>query len=175
MKNANLVSWAAGWLALLLVVAGCGAKPPAPPAAPKTGGDFFAIRLGDQTVRLQVAVLPLEMERGLMGRRDLGPDEGMIFVYRTAQPLSFWMHDTPTPLDIGFFTPNGELAEIYPLLPFDERTVRSRSDRLQFAVELPQGWYRAHGVPPGARLDLTALAAALQARDFEPRLFGLGR
>ena len=68
---------------------------------------------------------------------------------------------------------SGELAEIYPLLPFDERTVRSHGDRLQFALEMNQNWYRDHGLKPGAKLDLVALAEALKARDFEPRKFGL--
>ena len=172
MKNANLVSLTCCWFALILT-AGCGARETAPAAAPKTVADYFAIKVGDQTVRMQVAVLPSEMERGLMGRRNLGPDEGMIFVYMAPQLMSFWMHDTPTPLDIGFFTPAGELVEIYPLLPFDERTVRARNDRLQFALEMNQNWYRDHGVKPGAKLDLAALAAALKARDFEPRRFGL--
>lgn len=123
---------------------------------------------------MQLAVLPHEMERGLMGRRDLGPDEGMLFVYRVPQQMNYWMRDTPTPLAIGFFTAEGELAEIYPLLPFDERTVSSRSGRLQFALEMNQNWYRDHGVKAGAKLDLKALAEALKARDFEPRKFGLG-
>lgn len=160
-------------LLLVLSAAGCGAKPEAAATVPKTITERFAIKVGDQTVRLQVAVLGAEMQRGLMGRRDLAPDEGMVFVYRAPQVMTFWMHDTPTPLDIGFFKANGELAEIYPLLPFDERTVRSRSDELQFAVEMNQGWYRANGVKPGAKLDLDALRAALKARDFDLRKFGL--
>ena len=123
---------------------------------------------------MQVAVLMPEMERGLMGRRDLKSDEGMIFVYQKPQQMTFWMHDTPTPLDIGFFTADGELAEVYPLLPFDERTVASRSRRLQYALEMNQNWYQENGVRPGAKLDMTALAAALKERDFEPRKFGLG-
>ena len=171
MKNANLVSLAC--CALALAAAGCGARAPAPVAAPKTVADWFAIKVGDRTVRMQLAVQPLEMERGLMDRRDLAPDQGMLFVYRSSQPMSFWMRNTPTPLDIGFFTAEGELAEIYPLLPFDERTVTSRSRTLRFALEMNQGWFRDNGVKPGAKLDRKALAAALKARDFEPRRFGL--
>jgi uncharacterized protein len=108
-----------------------------------------------------------------MQRRDLGADEGMVFVFLQPQTLVFWMRNTPTPLDIGYFTPEGELAEIYPLLPFDEREVRSSSPRRQFALEMRQGWYSDNGVSPGARLDLKALAAALIARGFDPKRFGL--
>lgn len=155
----------------LLVSAGC--KDDAPPPGPKTVDDFFTIKLGDAPAKLQVAVHMTEMQRGLMGRKTLGADEGMIFVYARPQQMSFWMHDTPTPLDIGFFDAQGVLREVYPLQPFDETTVRSYSQQLQFAVEMNQGWYAQHGVKPGAKLDRAALAAALRARGFTPTRFGL--
>lgn len=168
MKNANLVSLIACGLGLMLAVAGCGAKQAAAPAAAKTVADYFPIKVGDQTVRMQLAVLPNEMQRGLMKRRDLAPDQGMIFVYVSTQQLSFWMHDTPTALDIGFFNAAGELVEIYPMLPYDDKRISSRSRDLKFALEMNLNWYRDHGVKPGAKLDLKALAEALKARDIDP-------
>ncbi len=156
-----------------MLAAGCGAKAPEPVAAVRTAADYFPIKVGDQTVRMQLAVLPQEMERGLMERRDLAPDQGMIFVYRSPQQMTFWMHNTPTPLDIGYFNAAGELVEIYPMLPYDEKTIASRSRDLKFALEMNLNWYREHGVKPGAKLDLKALAAAVKARDFVPRKLGL--
>lgn len=172
MKNANLVSLTCCWLALAFT-SGCGARESTLPAPPKTVSEYFTIRVGDRAVRMQVAVLPIEMEHGLMGRRDLGPDDGMIFVYPEPQTMSFWMHNTPTPLDIGFFSADGTLVEIYPMLPYDEKTVSSRSQDLKFALEMNLNWYRDNGVKPGAKLDLKALAAAVKARDFVPRKLGL--
>lgn len=173
MKNANLVSLTlAFWVGL--AGGGCDHEGAPGAAAPKNVADWFTIKVGGQAVRLQLAVLPLEMERGLMGRRNLGRDEGMLFVYRSPQTMSFWMRNTPAPLQIGFFTQTGELAEIYPMYPFDETPIRSRSDRLQFALEMNQGWYGDRGVKPGAQLDRAALASALKERGFEARQFGLG-
>ena len=83
------------------------------------------------------------------------------------------MHNTLIPLDIGFFDAKGELREVRQMFPRDERTVRSHSGEIQFAVEMNQNWYRDHGVKPGAKLDLAALRAALKARGFEPRRFGI--
>jgi uncharacterized membrane protein (UPF0127 family) len=97
----------------------------------------------------------------------------MLFVYAQPQSMSFWMHDTPTALDLGYFGPDGVLAEVYPLYPFDERAVSSRSKRLQFALEMNQGWFSAHGVRAGAALDLAAVRAALAARGFAPERYGL--
>ncbi len=120
----------------------------------KSAADFFPVKVGDRIVRMQLAVRPGEMQRGLMERRDLGPDEGMLFVYERPQALSFWMRNTPTPLDIGFFDRAGVLQEVYPLHPFDETPVASRGRELQFALEMNQGWFRASGIKPGAKLDL---------------------
>ncbi|MDR1282365.1 MAG: DUF192 domain-containing protein [Opitutaceae bacterium] len=145
----------AGILALA-GLAGCNEK-----KGPET---FFPIRVGNATARLQLAVTPSEMERGLMGRTDLADDDGMIFVYRAPRRMSFWMRNTPTPLDIGFFDTDGVLREVYPMQPYDETAVASRSRALCHALEMKQGWYRSRGIRPGDRLDLAALDKALKAR-----------
>ena len=172
VKNANLV-WIRRGLSLVLLAAtlpiaitGCDRSTPSTVTAPKTVADFFDIRVGDKPVRMQLAVRQDEMERGLMERRDLGENDGMLFVYDGPQQMSFWMRNTPTPLDIGFFNASGVLQEIYPLHPFDETSVKSRSDQLQFALETNQGWYHRNSIKPGAQLDLAALATALKARGF---------
>ena len=115
----------AGWT-LALLVAGCPRSEPVADAPPKLVSDWFAIKVGDRTVQMQLAINSAEMEYGLMGRRELGRDQGMLFVYGSPVRMSFWMHNTPLPLDIGFFSHEGELKEIYPMLPFDEATIRSR-------------------------------------------------
>lgn len=122
---------------------------------------------------MQLAVRPVEMQRGLMERRDLGTDDGMIFLYDKPQQMTFWMRNTPTPLDIGFFKSDGTLDEVLAMHPFDEKTVSSHSRELRFALEMNQGWYRANGIKPGAKLDLKALAEALKARGFVPSRYGL--
>mgnify|MGYP001178245263 CR=1 FL=1 len=149
------------------------AQTPSVPTALKTVHDYFEVGLGDKVVRLQFAVTGPEMQRGLMFRESLGPDEGMIFVYDKPQAMSFWMHNTPLPLHIGFFDAEGVLKEYYPLFPYDENTVKSRGDKLQYAVEVRQGWFRENKIVGGARLDLKAVAAALKARGFDPTKYGL--
>jgi uncharacterized membrane protein (UPF0127 family) len=161
---------------LVFPLAGCGKKPEAtPPEAYKSVADFFPIKVGDRTVQMQLAVFPLEMQHGLMGRRDLGPDQGMIFIYQKPERMNFYMRNTPTPLDIGYFTADGRLHEVYPMYPFDERTVSSRSEAIQFSLEMNQGWFQANEVKSGAQLDLKALAAALKTRGFDPADFKLGK
>ena len=59
------------------------------------------------------------------------------------------------------------------MYPYDETTVRSQDGRLQFALEMNQGWFDANGLKPGARLDLAAVRAALKARGVVPEDYGL--
>ena len=108
-----------------------------------------------------------------MFRQTMGEDEGMLFVFTAPQPMGFYMRNTTLPLDIGYFDASGELKEIYPMYPLDERTVASRSRNIQFCLEMNQGWYGRNGVKPGAKLDLKAVAGALRARELKPEAAGL--
>jgi uncharacterized membrane protein (UPF0127 family) len=158
---------------LSLTLCGCGKSEPAAVVAPKTVADYFEIKVGERPVQMQLALLQSEMQHGLMGRLDLARDSGMLFVYLKPQRMSFWMRNTPLPLDIGFFDAEGKLREIYQLHPYDETPVATRGSNLQFALEMNQGWFKANDIRPGEQLDLDQLKAALEARDYRPKQFGL--
>jgi len=126
MKNANPVpsSLRVAVVASALLFSACGQAEPAggKPAAVKEAksvADWFTISVGGKALRMQVAVRPKELERGLMERRDLEQDDAMVFVFERPQSMSFWMRNTPTPLDIAYFSPEGALVEYYPAYPFD--------------------------------------------------------
>lgn len=156
-------------IALLLGGAACrpGGATPLPP------DHWFDLRVNTTAIRAQLAITPEETRRGLMHRTELGKDEGMLFIYSQPSRLSFWMLNTPIPLDIGFFDENGVLLEVRQMFPFDETSTRSHSDRVQFALEMNQGWFRANGKRPGATLDLDHVREAIRARGFDPAAFGM--
>lgn len=164
--------WLISGLVGLTLLTACGGSD-AKNTPPKTVDDRFTIKLGDRPVQLQIAALPAELQKGLMFRKTMGEDEGMLFVFTTPQPQGFYMRNTTLPLDMGYFDAGGELKEIYPMYPLDERTVKSRSRHIQFCLEMNQGWFKRHDVQPGAKLDLKAVAAALKARGLKPETAGL--
>ena len=72
------------------------------------------VRSGDgvHRFRAEVAASPEAQNRGLMFRTELGPDEGMIFPSDPPQARSFWMKNTPLPLDIIFIGTDGRILNI---------------------------------------------------------------
>ena len=118
---------------------------------------WLPIQLGDKTIELQLAHQPQEIKRGLMFRTSLAENRGMLFYFYPPKEMGFWMRNTRIPLDIGYFTADGVLREIYPMYPMDERSVKSRRDDLLIAIEMNQGWYAKNGVQVGAKLDLITL------------------
>jgi uncharacterized membrane protein (UPF0127 family) len=138
------------------------------PGVVMPGDTWFSVRINETSLQVQLALTPAEQQRGLMYREDLAQDAGMIFAYRDPKPMSFWMANTSIPLDLGIFDEKGTLLEIYQLVPFDTKSVRSRTEDALFAIETNRGWYAANGLYPGAKLDLQLLAKAIRSRGMEP-------
>ncbi|MEM7523239.1 MAG: DUF192 domain-containing protein [Pseudomonadota bacterium] len=98
--------------AAALLLGGAGAAHPAAEASCSL--DRIDVRGGGGAVSFSIEVVDTEETRaaGLMFRTDLGPDEGMLFVYEDARPVAFWMKNTPLPLDIVFMNRQGVICSI---------------------------------------------------------------
>lgn len=66
------------------------------------------------TIAVEIADDAAERAQGLMGRRELPAGQGMLFVYETPRPASFWMKNTLIPLDMLFFDARGVLRHVHP-------------------------------------------------------------
>lgn len=165
-QQLSLNAFRCPWVLLLVwLVLGSACQPNDQPAGAETR---FAIALGEQVVSVQLALGSRESARGLMGRTYLDEDEGMLFVFAQPRQQSFWMKNTPLPLDIGFFCAEGILREVRQMVPFDETAVVSSRDDIQFALEMNRGWFAARRVLPGAGMDIAAVRRAVRARGQDP-------
>lgn len=162
-------------LLAVLTLGACQEETPASaaPAQRAPASTWFPLTVGGQAIQAQFAVERSEQSHGLMDRDAMGQQQGMLFVFAAPQRMSFWMRRTRIPLDIGYFTADGVLREIYPMEPYDETAVPSARSDLQFALEMNQGWYAAHGVKPGDTLDMAQVKSALEARGYDPARLGL--
>jgi uncharacterized membrane protein (UPF0127 family) len=118
----------------------------ADPALPR-----IKLDIAGQVISVEVAATPATRETGLMNRFSIPPDEGMVFVFPIPQPLSFWMRNTYTPLSIAFIDADGRILNIDDMAPRTDDTHPSKGAAL-YALEMRQGWFRRHGIEPGAQV-----------------------
>jgi len=106
------------------------------------------LRIAAQSLTVEVARTAAARELGLMGRKDLGPRDGMIFLFDRDQHLSFWMKDTPTPLSIAFISSEGRILQIEDMKPFSEEIIASRFSA-RYALEMQKGAFADLGIGLG--------------------------
>ena len=116
------------------------------------------LQCGSATLLCEVADNETTRARGLMFRQDLPRGRGMLFVFPSPGPLSFWMKHTAIPLSIAYLDTQGVIQELHDLIPHREEPVASRSANLLYAIEVPRGWWKEVGVRVGDSVNgLTAL------------------
>lgn len=129
---------------------------------------YFPMHLEGHPVFLQVALTEAEQAQGLMYRESLEPDHGMLFVFQQPGSRAFWMRNTKIPLDLAYLDAGGTVLELHKLYPFDERPVKSRSNRISLVLEMNRGWFAAHELGTGSRLDAGQILQAIRDRGQDP-------
>lgn len=107
-----------------------------------------------KTIRVDVVDTPIDRERGLMYRRKLPRDYGMLFVFNRAEPLTFWMKNTFVPLDMVYIGPDKRVTAVFKRVKAStEKTPDEEVARVgapaQFVLELPAGAASRHKVAVG--------------------------
>lgn len=126
-------------------------------AFPVLARDLQPITVGPATFQVEMARTDQERARGLMFRRELPHDQGMLFV-QPPGPATFWMKNTYIPLDLLYFDADGRLLQIVaeappcatptcPIYPSEAATVR-------YILEINAGEAARRGIQVGDRLQL---------------------
>ncbi|UYH54189.1 DUF192 domain-containing protein [Qipengyuania sp. SS22] len=104
---------------------------------------------GQIAIAAELADTPEAQTRGLMFRTELGDQEGMIFPYDGSTAQSFWMKNTPLPLDIIYIGPDGRISNIAAMTqPYSLEPVYSVGPVLG-VLELRGGRAAELGIAPG--------------------------
>jgi len=115
------------------------------------GPRLTPITIKGETLQVEVVDTPEAMRRGVMYRKELERDRGMLFVYEKENRLSFWMANTSIPLSIAFISTDGTIVDIQDMAPFDTTPHISAVPAL-YALEVNQGWFREKGVRVGDKV-----------------------
>lgn len=115
---------------------------------------------GDTTVTVEIARTNSEHARGLMYRKSLAEDHGMIFVFDKPSIQRFWMHNTCLPLDMLFVDEEGFVVGI-------EENTTTMSDATfsvpcasTYVIEVNAGFCRQHRIRAGQKVVLSGLGEA---------------
>jgi uncharacterized membrane protein (UPF0127 family) len=108
---------------------------------------------GQHTFSVEVARNDADRAQGLMFRRSMAPDRGMLFDFERVQPISMWMQNTYLPLDMLFIRQDGTIARVAENAePLSTRTIPSGEPVLA-VLELNGGTAARLGIKPGDRVE----------------------
>jgi hypothetical protein len=116
----------------------------------------YRLMLAGQTLCVEVAKTGEEKAKGLMFRRKLESNAGMLFVFKKPTTNGFWMKNTSIPLDIGFFDYHKALLEIRTMKPYSH-TIQRPKQPYVYALEVNQGWFLTHQIKRGDKFTLVKL------------------
>ena len=114
---------------------------------------------GEHPITVEVAESPADKAKGLMFRRTLGEQEGMLFLYTEPQDVAMWMRNTYLPLDMVFIDKAGIVTQIAErTVPFSEERIESGGAILG-VLEINGGLSERLGLKPGDRVIVEGFAA----------------
>jgi uncharacterized membrane protein (UPF0127 family) len=110
---------------------------------------------GPHSFHVEIAADPASQERGLMFRRSMAADAGMLFDFHQSAQLAFWMKNTEIPLDMVFIRADGTVSSIEPnAVPYSTEPIPS-AEPVRAVLEINGGRAHALGIKPGDRVHAT--------------------
>ena len=153
--------------AALLLAAACAPRPAAAPAATPAPRVVVVTAAGARLpVTVELARSDEERTRGLMYRRELAPEAGMLFFFSESEERAFWMKNTLIPLDMIWVDEQQRVVAIREAVPctadpcpnYDPGAVAA------YVVELNRGTAKRHGLAVGAKLVFRGIPEPDKAR-----------
>lgn len=123
-----------------------------PAASNQTGLPIAELSTGIHVIHAEVANTDDTRRTGLMFRKSLPTNGGMLFIFDTPEMQCFWMRNTPLPLSIAFITEDGTIANIADMAPYSDDTHCS-AQPVRYALEMTQGWFESRGVKASQRIN----------------------
>jgi uncharacterized membrane protein (UPF0127 family) len=114
----------------------------------------MSLNAGIHVVQAEVAATNENRMQGLMFRKSLGQNNGMLFVFPEEGQHCMWMKNTLLPLSVAFMDSKGVIVSIHDMDPQSEVS-HCAAAPARFALEMNRGWFRSKGISSGARISGT--------------------
>jgi hypothetical protein len=109
------------------------------------------LNAGIHVIDAEVATTGATRSQGLMYRKSLGANEGMLFVFPRDEALCMWMRNTFVPLSVAFMDRDGVILNIADMQPQSDDTHCAIAPA-RYALEMNQGWFAKRGVKAGMKV-----------------------
>lgn len=106
---------------------------------------------GMHVIRAEVAESFATRAQGLMHRKSLAQNAGMLFVFDEAAIHCMWMRNTLIPLSVAFLDDSGAIVNLADMAPHSERSHCAQRP-VRYALEMDRGWFAQRGIKPGMKL-----------------------
>ena len=104
-------------------------------------------------LKAEIAQTPEQLARGLMFRKTLDDDSGMLFVFNRSGKHRFWGKNTYLPLDVAFIDENDRIIKISYISPLDDSPVMSEKD-CQMVIEANYGYFSKNHIKEGQSISV---------------------
>jgi hypothetical protein len=109
------------------------------------------LQAGMHLIRAEVADTFASRMQGLMYRKSLAQNAGMLFVFEDSATHCMWMKNTYVPLSVAFLDERGAILNIADMTPHSEDS-HCAAKPARYALEMSRGWFAERGIKPGSRL-----------------------
>lgn len=109
------------------------------------------LKIGRATVKAEVAKTEDQRSQGLMFRKQLGKNSGMLFDFGAPAQVCMWMKNTYIPLSVAFIDQDGIITNIEDMTPLTTDSHCS-SEWVVYALEMNRGWFASKKIRPGDKV-----------------------
>ena len=112
---------------------------------------LMELSAGFHRIEAEVAATDRDRQVGLMNRREMPPQRGMLFVFDHENTHCMWMRNTLLPLSVAFIDAWGVIINIEDMKPQTEDNHCAKIPA-RYALEMNVGWFAQRGIKPGMKL-----------------------
>jgi len=151
MLNIKRAASSAALSTALLITALSAAGPAMAQQIPQTGLPVVELGAGMHLIHAEVARTDEQRAIGLMARKEMAPNAGMIFVFEQPAQQCFWMRNTLIPLSAAFVADDGTIVNIVEMQPLSDASHCSTKP-VRYVLEMNKGWFDKRGLKAGSKL-----------------------
>ena len=136
---------------LVLLAFSLAAALPVPAQDARKAARIAQVKVGPHPLRVEVVTTDEDRARGLMHRKSLGANDGMLFIFDEPGYHSMWMKDTLIPLSVAFVDAGGVILNILDMEPHTLHPNMSAGPSI-YAIETNKGWFAGKKVKAGDKV-----------------------